>query len=225
MQVLCDMTTNGEGWTVFQRRLNGSVDFYRDWSSYKNGFGDLHGEFSLGNDNFFVNQQSPSLKVELYFIKMVSHQAVCTLLIQMAEMPCKCCVTWPRMVEVGLFFRDVLTALLISIEIGRPTKMASEIYTASFRLEMTIFIVWQPLVAFRWELTWRTSKVTSHMLSTRHLSWRTRQINTEFYLMDTVGQLETVWRNKGIINGSLEMRLLKVKCPIICGQIFLYLFL
>ena len=28
----------------------------------------------------------------------------------------------------------------------------------------------------------------------------------------------------GIINGSLEMRLLKVKCLIICRQIFLYLF-
>ena len=37
------------GWTVIQRRLDGSVDFYRGWSDYVDGFGYLDGEYWIGN--------------------------------------------------------------------------------------------------------------------------------------------------------------------------------
>lgn len=49
-KVACDATTQGGGWTVILSRLDGSVDFYRSWNTYKKGFGDLDGEFFLGLD-------------------------------------------------------------------------------------------------------------------------------------------------------------------------------
>ena len=33
---------------VFQKRVNGSVDFYRSFNEYENGFGSVYGEFWLG---------------------------------------------------------------------------------------------------------------------------------------------------------------------------------
>ena len=48
MQAYCDMETSGGGWTVIQRRMNGSVDFYQGWAEYIHGFGDVDGDHWLG---------------------------------------------------------------------------------------------------------------------------------------------------------------------------------
>ncbi|XP_052231708.1 SCO-spondin-like isoform X7 [Dreissena polymorpha] len=48
VQVYCDMGTDGGGWTIFQRRFDGSVDFHRNFRNYEYGFGDVVGEHWLG---------------------------------------------------------------------------------------------------------------------------------------------------------------------------------
>ena len=65
--VYCDMSTDGGGWTVFQRRQDGSVDFYRGRDDYKAGFGQLTAEFWLGNDKIhrLTASRLSSLRVEL----------------------------------------------------------------------------------------------------------------------------------------------------------------
>lgn len=62
--VLCDWKIAGTGWTVIQRRQDGSVNFNRNWEDYKNGFGDLRGEFFIGLEK--LSRLTQSQPHELY---------------------------------------------------------------------------------------------------------------------------------------------------------------
>ncbi|XP_030075594.1 angiopoietin-related protein 4 [Microcaecilia unicolor] len=66
LEVFCDMAADG-GWTVIQRRMNGSVDFDQLWEAYRKGIGNLNGEFWLGLEKMFhLAQQRPGLlRIEL----------------------------------------------------------------------------------------------------------------------------------------------------------------
>ena len=64
--MFCDQKTAGGGWTVFQKRLDGSVNFYRGWSDYKRGFGNLNGEYWLGLDKIYrLTKLKNTLRVDL----------------------------------------------------------------------------------------------------------------------------------------------------------------
>ncbi|XP_041055466.1 angiopoietin-related protein 5 isoform X2 [Carcharodon carcharias] len=47
-EVFCEMDYMGGGWTVFQKRIDGTIDFERPWAEYMDGFGDLTGDAFRG---------------------------------------------------------------------------------------------------------------------------------------------------------------------------------
>ncbi|KAM5263007.1 tenascin-X [Ctenodactylus gundi] len=67
LNVFCDMETDGGGWLVFQRRMDGQTDFWRDWEEYAHGFGNISGEFWLGNEALHKLTQAGdySMRVDL----------------------------------------------------------------------------------------------------------------------------------------------------------------
>ncbi|KAK2909539.1 hypothetical protein Q8A67_005376 [Cirrhinus molitorella] len=70
--VYCEMISDGNdedngGWTVIQRRMDGSVNFYRPWNQYKRGFGNVEGEYWLGLENMhqLTRKNKYMLRVDL----------------------------------------------------------------------------------------------------------------------------------------------------------------
>ncbi|XP_040199410.1 fibroleukin [Rana temporaria] len=76
-EVYCDMESMGGGWTVVQIRQDGSINFNRTWNEYKNGFGNLTGEFWLGNDKIHLLTKSSNmmLRIELEDFKGATEYA------------------------------------------------------------------------------------------------------------------------------------------------------
>ncbi|CAG9558125.1 unnamed protein product [Danaus chrysippus] len=70
LKVFCEQNVADGGWTVIHRRDDFGIpaeNFNRDWSDYKNGFGDPNKEFWLGNENIYMltNNDDYMLRVEL----------------------------------------------------------------------------------------------------------------------------------------------------------------
>ncbi|KAM3927104.1 angiopoietin-related protein 6 [Leptodactylus fuscus] len=53
MQAWCDQENNEGGWTVIQRRQDGSTNFFKTWHNYKHGFGNFDNEYWLGLENIY----------------------------------------------------------------------------------------------------------------------------------------------------------------------------
>ncbi|XP_067312809.1 microfibril-associated glycoprotein 4-like [Pseudorasbora parva] len=71
VQVYCDMVPSGQNekghWTVILRRMDGEVNFFRPWDSYKQGFGNKDGEYWLGLEfiHLLTLRNQYQLKVDL----------------------------------------------------------------------------------------------------------------------------------------------------------------
>ena len=60
----CECDADGV-WTIIQKRFDGSVDFYRNWIDYKEGFGDLNGEYWFGNEAIHLITSSANYRLKI----------------------------------------------------------------------------------------------------------------------------------------------------------------
>ena len=67
LHAYCDMDAEEGKWLVIQKRINGSVNFYRNWTDYVNGFGDLDREFWYGLEKIhcLTTRENVALRIEM----------------------------------------------------------------------------------------------------------------------------------------------------------------
>lgn len=63
--VYCDIATKSGPWIVFQRRVNGAENFFRNWTDYRTGFGHLTSEFWLGNEAIHLLTSRTKMKLHV----------------------------------------------------------------------------------------------------------------------------------------------------------------
>ncbi|XP_061134435.1 fibrinogen C domain-containing protein 1-like [Syngnathus typhle] len=63
--VYCDLSTDAGGWTVIQRRQDGSVNFFRGWDAYRDGFGTTTGEHWLGLRRIYALTRSGGYQLRI----------------------------------------------------------------------------------------------------------------------------------------------------------------
>ena len=87
-QAFCDMKTAGGGWTVIQRRADGSVNFFRKWAAYKASFGSLTGEFWWGLENIHLLTSSAPQELRIDVPRILSICAIYKLACAIYKLAC-----------------------------------------------------------------------------------------------------------------------------------------
>ncbi|CAL1540611.1 unnamed protein product [Lymnaea stagnalis] len=74
--VYCEMI-NDTGYTLLQRRIDGTISFNRRWSEYKHGFGNPYGELWAGNEliHLLTTQKSYTLRIDFWTWEGSKHYA------------------------------------------------------------------------------------------------------------------------------------------------------
>lgn len=63
----CEMSSDESGgWIVIQNRIDGTTDFFRQWNEYKDGFGNVAGEFWMGLEK--IHELTSSKLHELWIV-------------------------------------------------------------------------------------------------------------------------------------------------------------